>query len=389
MSRPNSMPFAFATALTAIFILVTLFNSENTLARTSPSFCAALFTSPQNEIDKILVRPRVDSFFEKFHRRDDKKHYVTRHKPSHGPGSIWVIRFNQRTSYRVLYILARRYPVFFRRLEINAVESGPEGLQTLTMPDSARLNWLRSQNGNPGFTYRDRELWRKQPYTNEEFFSSIRRRLITLATHGEFYIHDRIEEHLVGALLLPDFVTEGLIHSASVIEKLSSRSSARSGPFRRELDRIKLSFGETWDATTLRFGTLVDLQKLKSSKPSDLLPTYEEKIRPAPGVDVGATIDQWIRTLTFTVNTIYDAPEAALIAAGRAEGLEGQIRLEFESLRNMKPNAGQIEAAALTKYSELTGRERAEIEKSFHQWRRERALRSSPSVESKAPAFER
>ncbi len=350
--------------------------------------CDAIFVG--SIFGALQRQNRVDHWLERFIRRKDNDVLVTRHQPSEGPGTVWIIDFKFVGFPKTLPLVVLRYPGYFARFEIsvdpeNSRFDGVEGGGRVTVPDSVRLNWLRAQRGPLVFEYEDRPILKfRQPYTNREFFAGLLKRKISIAVHGETFVHDRLEEHLLGGLLLPDFIPEGLIESAQLMEKLGRLPWLQSAAAQSALFRLKDSLGKTWDLTTGRMG----------SNASRELTPYE---------DVGFQVGQWIQNLTNSTALVYDTPRLALETIVRMQSTKltlaekrqmlDRLEIELKPLSSLRPSKETIETTAIELYSELTGQSRNAIRAAYLDWSQSRTpkkeyRRSSSQVSSPEDSVE-
>ncbi len=215
-------------------------------------------TPVENLCEGLLARRVLISRFylnsHAFYR--DEFYNITTWKPSSGPGQLIAIDVVElHEHWPTLFKVARRYPEYFAQFDIYANE------KRLIIPDSTRLN-TRTKNG-----VRFKDLFRFFPwsshfYTNEYFDRNFEKGLIVLASRSSYFYHDRMQEHMMGALILPAWLYEKFVAYAKFKKLVLQMKQQKTD--KKLKDFIGYESGPTttsahyWDDLTGRIGRMVE-----------------------------------------------------------------------------------------------------------------------------------
>ncbi len=143
--------------------------------------------------------------------------------PQNGIGRLLYVK----VSMGELKNLISKWPKFFKQFDIYA-----DAHYTI-YPDAVRLNHLMKN----GIKFKDVPFYRKQHYSSQYFSKSLEKGFVPLASFGFFFHHDRAEDHLIGALVLPAWLYIRMVEK----HKQSSKE-----------DRLKIAL--QWDRMTSFLG---------------------------------------------------------------------------------------------------------------------------------------
>jgi hypothetical protein len=169
-------------------------------------------------------------------------------KPAQGVGRLLVfVPANGAIEMRTgLWKTVMKFPQFFARFEMYADND------RLVIPDDVRLSSL-----NPGWAkFRAVPANERQLYSTEVFINYFRKNMILLATQGPTGEHDHLQEHVIGALVAPDWVSRKVKEHANFHDDFaqSKNIGESSDRFRAVLSRFANTAAD-WDGTSNTIGS--------------------------------------------------------------------------------------------------------------------------------------
>lgn len=121
-------------------------------------------------------------------------------QPKDGVGHLLVIDF-KRELRMPLYMMARKFPEFFKRFDIYAARN------VLIMPDAVRLSALSAN----GIGYQDMRTEGRNQFTEDESDQMLeQRKLLLNASNEDYFLHDRTVDHTLANLVMPKVLFEKL-----------------------------------------------------------------------------------------------------------------------------------------------------------------------------------
>ncbi len=221
---------------------------------------------------------------------DGHKYKATAYKPRYGEGRQILLvarKFNQELSPALLNAILK-FPYFFLRYDMHA-----EG-EKLVIPDDVRLNTFMKN----GVQFEALPFYMPQYYDEEYFQVRLAAGFIPVGKTGDAFYHDRMEEHLVGALILPGWLYERYLHYSQFDQALSKASIAQSendASLLRSYAALRSSPGRNWDTMTSILGYYI----------SRTLPGYEQPV-------LKEHILELVKTLSGRANSMTVGPTSAL-----------------------------------------------------------------------------
>ena len=185
--------------------------------------------------------------------------HVHTHRPQNGPGHLLTMKIPEGdANYTSLYETAFAFPKFFAQFDIVA-----DADRTLTIPDAERLNSFMKNN----VQFKDVSVLSRQGYSDEYFDRSLEAGKIPLASLGFYFLHDRLQEHMMGALIMPPWLYEKYVQY-SRFEKALFESDFWNAAFKEKEQKLKYeqgyrenrsSPGKNWDNMTASLGLKLTL----------------------------------------------------------------------------------------------------------------------------------
>lgn len=206
--------------------------------------CEQIFSPQRSRIDEVLRESRR-VLFHPYKSRNFIKSIQT-FRPRHGVGNLIVIEFTQTQTSSLLHAVLA-FPGFFARYEMYA--SG----RTLVIPDSRRLSSVMRR----GLSFTD-VIFGKQEYSEAHFKQNFRQARIPMGTRGYWFHHDRLQEHLLGALFVAPWMIGRLQTYFEFDEALGATDLFRKNEKYRRFFVRQGSAGHAWDQLTSRLGTTID-----------------------------------------------------------------------------------------------------------------------------------
>jgi hypothetical protein len=167
---------------------------------------------------------------------------VTALRPIDGIGHLLVIKFREFDGLTRQAV--ETWPGFFQKYDMYADS------KTLVIPDAIRLNYLNPQ----AIQFRNVPFFLPQYYSENFFKRSLKKGLIPLASWGDAFLHDRTQEHLLGALIMPKWMYQMFqTYLQFEAEWLNLATVKKSRETRQVIERF-LSVGLMWDVVTANLG---------------------------------------------------------------------------------------------------------------------------------------
>lgn len=172
------------------------------------------------------------------------------------PHQGFVFPFEMR-----LQKMAKAFPYFFSRFEIHA-DGGK-----ISLPSTERLN-LRTQNG---IQFVDVPVYRNQFYNDGVFRKFFAKRLIPWASYGRAFLHDYLEEHLAGILIMPKWLYDNAYTYFLFEQEWLNSKTSKQYPSTTEMTQRWNSTGHLWDHATGNLGKFIsDLSEKKIISTEDI-----------------------------------------------------------------------------------------------------------------------
>lgn len=180
----------------------------------------------------------------------------------------WNYEFSidNRSTSPGTWLAVQMLPDFFKPLGFGA------DLNHLTLPDSQRLNAIRTGNSelnlNPRYAklkalvsraqFRDLAKLRPQEFSSIELIEDLAEGRVPLAARGRWMFHDRFEEHLLGALFMPPELFKRFVLIAQALKAALDLNYGRfSGSRNMTLKSELKAFVSSWDGITSEIGYTV------------------------------------------------------------------------------------------------------------------------------------
>ena len=202
---------------------------------------------------RVLISP----FYLKSHAfYRDEFYNITTWQPTSGRGRLIAIDVVQvHEHWPTLFRVAAQYPEYFAQFDIYANN------KRLIIPDSERLNSLTKN----GVQFKDLFRlfpWSSHFYSNEYFDRNFEKGRVVLASRGSYFYHDRMQEHMMGALVMPSWLYEKFVAYAK-FKKLVLQMKPQNFD-KKFKEFISYESGPTttsahyWDDLTGRIGRMID-----------------------------------------------------------------------------------------------------------------------------------
>ena len=141
-----------------------------------------------------------------------------------------------------IFSAVEKFPKYFAQFDIYA---NPDTM-TVILPDGNRLTGL-VKNGIRYFDIPRQSA--NQKYSEDFFRKKIIDGVVPLASEGYLFHHDRLEDHMMGALIVPNWLFEKVVKYAKFEEAFLTQPN--------ETSTRNHSSGALWDDMTSRLGTFV------------------------------------------------------------------------------------------------------------------------------------
>lgn len=225
----------------------------------SAQFAIADSNLAVDSICEDLLGRRV--FISRFYLRShafyrDELYNITTWKPGTGVGqliAIDVVAIHEH--WPTMFRVAAQYPEYFARFDIYANN------KRLIIPDARRLNTLTKN----GVQFKDLLRlfpWSSHFYSNEYFDKNFEKGHIVLASKGSYFYHDRLQEHMMGALILPGWLYEKFVaytkFKKSVLQMKPQKMDKKFKDFIDYESGPTTTSAHYWDDLTGRIGRMVD-----------------------------------------------------------------------------------------------------------------------------------
>lgn len=211
--------------------------------------------------------------------RENTHSYTTKiYKPKSGVGKLIHIKpkvIDEKKRPPIL-ICILRYPEFFARFDMYA--SG----DSVVMPDHVRLNSLLKN----GVQFESAPFFFWRYYFEDEFDAVLETGKILIGSNGPTFYHDRMEDHLTGALILPAWLYQKYLQYNKFDQAVIA---LRSDPNLTEQDQSFLNYytstrsspGRNWDVTTNLLGLILEKDFPKKDEPVEKakIQTFVETLR--------------------------------------------------------------------------------------------------------------
>ncbi|MBK7845391.1 MAG: hypothetical protein IPJ71_17230 [Bdellovibrionales bacterium] len=245
------------------FLLMTLVGRETWAARTDFLSICGLFLSSDQTIVKV-GNFQVDGQFLRYspyrYNGDSFPLRFRTFKPKDGVGHLIVATRleSKRSATPVNYLPSlwqaiRTFPEYFAKFDFYADN------QTIVMPDIDRLNILNKD----GIQFLGVPYFGSQTFSEIAFISAVKRGFVLTAVRGDLLFHDRLEEHLVGTLLMPRIFFDKAVHYTHFEQAWLALKSAHNlidNDMFRSFQGLIIGhrgIGYLWDRATGRLGKFI------------------------------------------------------------------------------------------------------------------------------------
>ena len=181
---------------------------------------------------------------------DGHKYAVQAFKPRYGNGRLLFLmakKIDLESPLPSLLKAILKFPLFFSRYEMVA-----EGTN-LVIPDADRLNIFLSN----GVQFDAVPFYKAQYYDELYFQQILAEGFIPIGTTGDAFYHDRMEEHLIGALILPRVLFARYLHYNQFDQALTQATFPQTENEKslvRSYLALRSSPGRNWDTMTSLLG---------------------------------------------------------------------------------------------------------------------------------------